>query len=93
MNTHQDVFKSFGEFLRNPSNQVYITPGNHDAALMISKIWNIVSSAVPEGKERLRLVNSGTWLSPDGQVAIEHGHQQTYDANAFPDSPRSDKEL
>lgn len=85
---HQDVFKSLAEFLRNPSNRVYVTPGNHDAALMIPEVWKVVSDALPEGKERFQLVEGGTWVSDDGQVVIEHGHQQTYDANSFPNWPK-----
>ena len=90
---HALEFASFGRFLSRETNRVYITPGNHDAALMDNAIWTIVQQAIPQqGRERFIRVSSGTWTSLRGQVVVEHGHQQTYDANYFPTWPKVIKE-
>jgi UDP-2,3-diacylglucosamine pyrophosphatase LpxH len=84
---HQSEFESLGRFLSNTRNRVILLPGNHDAALMEDEIWGLVVKAFPSGRERLSRVNSTTWLSEDGKIAIEHGHQFAFDINRYPDWP------
>lgn len=85
---HRGEFKSIGVFLANSNNRVLVIPGNHDAALTNDAIWSMLLEAVPQGRERFRRVNDGLLLSDDGRIAIEHGHQQHFDVNSFPDWPR-----
>lgn len=82
---HAETFEHIAEFLDSPGNRFIVTPGNHDAALMIPEMWKVVTDAVPRGRERFVIAPSGTWMSDDFQVAVEHGHQQTFDVNYFPD--------
>lgn len=80
---HPGVFAALGAFLERPANRVIVTPGNHDAALMVPELWALVRDAVPQGRDRFVKIESGTWISDDGAVAVEHGHQQTFDVNYF----------
>jgi len=86
---HRSEFAAIGRFLAGGANRVFVMPGNHDAALMEDEIWVLVAQAVPEGRERFERVKSETWFSADNKVAIEHGHQNAFDANFFPDWPKS----
>jgi|WetSurMetagenome_2_1015567.scaffolds.fasta_scaffold77818_1 metallophosphoesterase superfamily enzyme len=86
---HEPEFREIGHFLAGTNNWVFVIPGNHDAALMEDEIWALVVQAVPEGRERFERVRLGTWFSKDGKVAVEHGHQHTFDANWLPDWPAS----
>ena len=84
---HRSEFASLETFLKENQNRVHLLPGNHDAALMKDEIWDLVAKAVKTGGERFVRVKSQTWLSPDKEIAIEHGHQFTFDVNRFPDWP------
>jgi metallophosphoesterase superfamily enzyme len=86
---HEPEFKAISRFLARGLNRVFVIPGNHDAALMEDEIWALVAMALPEGREGFQRVKSGTWFSADGKVAVEHGHQHTFDANWLPDWPES----
>jgi UDP-2,3-diacylglucosamine pyrophosphatase LpxH len=89
INAHKTEFDAIGNFLAEGKNRVFIIPGNHDAAIIEDEIWALLSQAVRKGNERFNLVKSGTWFSDDNKVAIEHGHQNAFDANFFPNWPES----
>ena len=84
---HQAEFKSLASFLSNTHNRVILLPGNHDAALMQDEIWDLVAKAISAGGDRLIRIKSETWFSPDGKIAVEHGHQYAFDINRFDDWP------
>jgi UDP-2,3-diacylglucosamine pyrophosphatase LpxH len=87
--SHRAEFEAIGRFLAVAENRVFVIPGNHDAAIIEDDIWALLAQAVPDGGERFELVRSGTWFSADNKVAIEHGHQNAFDANFFPEWPKS----
>jgi UDP-2,3-diacylglucosamine pyrophosphatase LpxH len=83
------VFKLIGEFSGRGKNRVHIIPGNHDAALVYQRPWSQVAMALKSETGRMNIVTGGVWISADGSVVIEHGHQIGSDANKYEfDSPR-----
>jgi UDP-2,3-diacylglucosamine pyrophosphatase LpxH len=84
---HSDEFAAIAAFARRGSNHVYVLAGNHDAAIAIPEVWALLAAAFKGGNGRVSLVKDGTWISEDGRVLIEHGHQIGSDANRFPDWP------
>jgi UDP-2,3-diacylglucosamine pyrophosphatase LpxH len=86
---HKAELIAIGDFLASPGNSVVVLPGNHDAALTDDDIWEkVVQRIPPERRGRFTRIVEGVLLTPDGRIAVEHGHQQTFDANYFPDWPR-----
>jgi UDP-2,3-diacylglucosamine pyrophosphatase LpxH len=81
---HRGDLENLSAFSRKGSNQLYIVPGNHDAAILLKPIWKLVADAmkVTPG-DRIFLVETGIWKSSDGRVVAEHGHQIGIDVNAF----------
>ena len=84
---HAQEFAMLDRYLQgNTKNTLVVVPGNHDAALMHDRIWALVRNAMPSAGTRLLRADSGTWISADMQLVVEHGHQQHVpDVNAFPD--------
>jgi UDP-2,3-diacylglucosamine pyrophosphatase LpxH len=81
---HQGDLENLSAFARKGSNQLYIVPGNHDAAILLKPIWKLVAEAMKVTKgDRIFLVETGIWKSNDGRVVAEHGHQIGIDVNAF----------
>jgi len=80
---HKSDLKLLGEFAKRGDNRLIIIPGNHDAALMVPKIWKEVAKSLGAASGRVTLVKRGTWSSLDKQVVIEHGHQIGADVNSF----------
>jgi UDP-2,3-diacylglucosamine pyrophosphatase LpxH len=81
---HKEELASLGAFASNGANHVFIVPGNHDAAILIPRVWEIVSRMAKAVSGRLEFVPSGIWVSEDGLVVVEHGHQIGADVNRFP---------
>ena len=87
---HQSEFDALGRFLTSGENRLFVIPGNHDAAFMEDDIWTLVAQAVPEGREKVERVKSGTWFSADNRIVVEHGHQHNdLDVNNYPGWPQS----
>jgi hypothetical protein len=132
---HPKELASLKAFARQGDNRLYIVPGNHDAALMVPEVWQLLAAALgadtgstagaavapaapqdqaranapaaldaaqapqtppptpavapapaaPAGtqEQRVRLVESGMWSTPDGKVMAEHGHQIGSDVNRY----------
>lgn len=80
---HQQDFSAFGTFSDRGSNRVYFIPGNHDAVLLLPGPWDEVKQAIASKSGRVTLVDKGPWVSQDGQVVIEHGHQIGEDVNSY----------
>jgi UDP-2,3-diacylglucosamine pyrophosphatase LpxH len=83
-NQHKAELASLGAFASRGENHVFVVPGNHDAATLLPGVWEIVNR-VAGG--RLEFVPQGIWVSQDGQVVVEHGHQIGADVNGFPKWP------
>ena len=85
LRAHAVEFAALDRFAGKPGNRLIVVPGNHDAALMDDEIWAMIRAVLPSAANRLLRADSGTWISGDRRVAVEHGHQQQVpDVNAFP---------
>jgi hypothetical protein len=62
-------------------------PGDHDAALLGPTINRRLVRALAAPAARAEVVTSAYWLSPDGQVYAEHGHQIGFSAHRFENWP------
>lgn len=72
---HDDVFKMLGWFA-NQGNKIVFVPGNHDAALLIPNVHNVVLRAIsPRPIQGIEIATKGYWVSKDGLIWGEHGHQ------------------
>ena len=80
---HTDDAAALALFAKRGTNKVYVVPGNHDSALVIPEIWRIVADAMEAASGRVELVAGGVWVSADGQVLVEHGHQIGNDVNRY----------
>lgn len=87
LQAHQADLKELGEFARAGDNRLFVVPGNHDAALMLDRVWELVAVRIGASSQRVQRVASGQWVSRDQLVAVEHGHQIGADVNRFPDWP------
>lgn len=85
---HAADLKTLGAFANNGDNRLFVVPGNHDAALLHPPVWEIVKKrmAVTDSR-RVELVRSGVWVSTDGSVVVEHGHQIAPDVNRYRNWP------
>ncbi|MFT3924241.1 MAG: metallophosphoesterase [Myxococcales bacterium] len=86
---HADDLKALNDFATAPNNSVTIIPGNHDGALLFPSLRAAVMAAYP----KLLVSDKGHWLSSDGRVLVEHGHQIGADVNAFAKWPQPFIEL
>jgi hypothetical protein len=85
---HRTELESLGAFAAAGSNTITIVPGNHDAALLFPSVAQAVLGAIPAPSGRVRIAASGYWLSPDGLVYAEHGHQIGADVNRIDGWPQ-----
>lgn len=85
---HQADLKALGDFARRGNNQLVIVPGNHDAALMIPTVRQIVVTALGTPAGSIRVEQAGEWVSSDGAIVVEHGHQMRGESvNSYPHWP------
>ena len=85
---HEQDLSELGEFARKGTNRLFIIPGNHDAAMLLPNVWKLVVQAMKvKQKDRIFLVESGVWVSENGQIIAEHGHDIGGDVNKFPNWP------
>jgi hypothetical protein len=80
---HQAELDAIRSFASNGANTVFILPGNHDAALRFPQVAAEVLRAIGASPDRVRIPRDGYWLSADGMIYAEHGHQIGYDTNHF----------
>lgn len=85
--THDTELKSIGDFARKGSNRVIFIPGNHDAALLFPSVASraIAATGAPD---RVSVAASGSWVSEDGAIIAEHGHQIGQEVNRFDGWPQ-----
>ncbi len=75
---HQAEVALIGAFARRGDNRVVLVPGDRDAALLFPSVAARVQAAF-DAPGRVEVASQGYWLSDDGLVYAEHGHQLTGD--------------
>ena len=80
---HAGELAAIGKFASAGSNRVAIVPGDHDAALLLPRVWQRAVAAFSASPDRVLLASSGHWRSGDGRVHVEHGHQLPLSADRF----------
>jgi UDP-2,3-diacylglucosamine pyrophosphatase LpxH len=80
---HQHELNAVAQFSVQGDNHVFLVPGNHDSALVIADVWNVVAVALNAPAGRVSRVDNGLWISTDSKIRAEHGHQIGKDVNAF----------
>lgn len=80
---HAMELAAIGTFASSASNRVFIVPGDHDAALLMPRVWQRALTAFGAAPDRVQLASSGSWRSGDGRVHVEHGHQLPLSADRF----------
>ncbi|MEO8502358.1 MAG: hypothetical protein ABI609_00525 [Acidobacteriota bacterium] len=80
---HATELKALGEFAKAGDNRLYIVPGNHDAALLFPRVSSAALAAIAAPAGRACIESRGFWLSGDGKVLAEHGHQIGRDVNGY----------
>jgi UDP-2,3-diacylglucosamine pyrophosphatase LpxH len=85
---HSTTLGTLKDFASHGDNRIHIVPGNHDAALLLPDVWRVFQDALRAPHDRVRLVQNGLWVSRDGIIIIEHGHQIGLDVNRFDTWPR-----
>ena len=86
---HSATLRALGDFARTRDNRVVIIPGNHDAALVFDRVAAELLRAIGAPAERVRIAKEGYWLSADGLIFAEHGHQIAGDVNTYDALPAS----
>ncbi len=87
LSEHAREMKMLGDFGRKRGNRLLLVVGNHDVALMLPGMEQLVRDAVQLPPDRFVLLRSGFWESDDHLVFAEHGHEIPTDPNAFPGWP------
>jgi UDP-2,3-diacylglucosamine pyrophosphatase LpxH len=93
INGHQETFEKFRDFTSKGENRIYVIPGNHDSALLVPKIWEVVAKAMADDLDKIRIEEKGIWVSPDDRIVVEHGHQIGADVNRYKNWPSVVKEV
>ncbi len=78
---HPREVDALAAFARSGSNRVILVPGEHDAALLFPAVRARVEEAL--GASSVEAAVNGAWVSSDGQVYVEHGHQVGWRADRF----------
>ena len=78
---HGRAIDALAAFARAGSNRVVLVPGDHDAALLFPAVRARAEAALGNG--RVAVAAGGAWVSADGQVYAEHGHQIGWRADRF----------
>lgn len=87
MRVHAQEMADLKAFSQKGENRIHIVPGNHDSTLLLADVWDVVADALDAKSGRINLVESGVWVSPDGSIVAEHGHQIGNDLNKYEDWP------
>lgn len=73
LKAHDDFVMALRAFAAKGSNRVVFVPGNHDAALLFPAVAQQLLGTF--NSPGITLSRSGSWLSTDGLVYADHGHQ------------------
>jgi calcineurin-like phosphoesterase family protein len=79
---HTTDLAALGAFARSGTNRVFLVPGDHDAALLFPALATRAVAAF-NAPGRVEVAARGYWLSADGAVYAEHGHQMADDPYAL----------
>lgn len=80
---HPRALAALKSFAENGGNRLHVLPGNHDSTLLLPKVWDVLDKAIGAAPGRVNFVSSGAYLSHDGTVLVEHGHQIGTDVNSY----------
>lgn len=80
---HAPELALLADFAERGENRVHLIAGNHDAALLLEPVWQKFAAPLRAAKGRVLLVRPGIWVSADGYVVVEHGHQIGADVNKY----------
>ncbi len=83
---HAAEMVALGSFARSGSNRVVFVPGDHDAALLFPAVARRLTETLRA--PRAEVATSGYWVSPDGRIYAEHGHQLDFSADKFDAWPK-----
>lgn len=75
-------------FAERGENRIHIIVGNHDSTLRYATVWKALGAALNAGSGRINLVTDGVWVSGDGRIVAEHGHQIGQDVNKYATWPK-----
>ena len=75
LTAHKAELTALGKFAKTGSNRVAFVPGDSDAALLVPAVRGRLLSAIGAPSDRVSVATSGFWLSRDGRIHAEHGHQ------------------
>jgi hypothetical protein len=82
LTAHPDEISALSRFANFGANRIVVVPGDRDAGLLFPSVARRIAGALG-GPERVRVASRGSWISPDGAIYVEHGHQRRYDAFRF----------
>src|SRR5262245_47299771 len=82
---HTADISALGTFARSGTNRLILVPGDHDAALLLPAVAVLAGESF-KAPGRVQ-VTRGYWLSADGAVYAEHGHQIPGDPYSFTNWP------
>lgn len=83
LSAHQDEIRALSAFARSGSNRIVILAGDHDVALLFPAVRQRVVAALGAPSGRVDIPASGSWVSSDGRVHVEHGHQVAFTPHRF----------
>ena len=83
LSAHSAEIAALGRFARTGSNRVVIVPGDHDAAVLFPAVSRRLVAALEAAPGRVSTAASGYWVSADGKLYAEHGHQIGFNPHRF----------
>ncbi len=87
LTAHQAEIAAARNFARAGSNRVVFVPGDSDAALLFPAVERRLLGAFNAPATRVEVARQGFWLSRDGRIHAEHGHQIGLSAHRFENWP------
>ncbi len=82
----QAEVQALASFAKAGTNRIVLIPGDRDSALRFGKVAERVTRALGGSADRVTAASSGYWVSRDGKVHAEHGHEirfRTQDSGAL----------
>ena len=71
---HTAELEALAAFAARGTNHVVLIPGDRDSALRFAKVAERVMRALQGPADRVAAASAGYWVSADGKVHAEHGH-------------------
>jgi hypothetical protein len=75
LSEHADTLTALGQFASSGANSITIVPGNHDAGLLLPEAAAALLKAMGGTTGRVKVMGDGFWISTDGRIFADHGHQ------------------